>query len=260
MEKGSKFSDSRFGAFGLPVIGAIAAVGLWWLATIVFHIREFMLPPPPAIVKSFLALPGYLLLAAGTTLRESVIGFGVATAGGLVLALLLSASRLVERAVMPLMVAANAIPKLAIAPLLIIWMGFGQTPKIVMVILVCFFPILISAMAGLTSTPSDLGELARSLSASRVKTFLKVRLPWALPQIFVGLKVAISLAVIGAVIAEFSGASQGLGFVIVNSGQQADTPLAFVAIVLLAVLSIGLFYILVGIERLLLPWVRETSG
>jgi NitT/TauT family transport system permease protein len=237
----------------------IALVSVWWLITLVFHIRSFFLPAPPDIVKAFLRLPGYLIVQTKVTLVETLAGFTIAVVLGLALALILVSSPLIERAILPLLVAGNAIPKLAVAPLLVVWMGFGQAPKIVMVLLTCIFPIIVSTSAGLSSTPADLGELATSLRASRWHTFVKVRLPWALPQIFVGLKVAITLAVIGAVVGEFSAASEGLGYVVVASGQQADTPLAFAAIALLALISIVLFYIVVAAERLLLPWVRETS-
>jgi NitT/TauT family transport system permease protein len=115
-------------------------------------------------------------------------------------------------------------------------------------------------MAGLTSTPADLGELARSLSASRRQAFVKIRLPWALPQIFVGMKVAMPLAMIGAVVAEISSPNSGLGSIIVKSGASLDTPLAFAAITLLAVMSVILFYAIVALERLLLPWVRHTTA
>jgi NitT/TauT family transport system permease protein len=141
-----------------------------------------------------------------------------------------------------------------------VWLGFDREPKIVMVVLISFFPIVISTMAGLASTPADLGELTRSLSASRTQAFLKVRIPWALPQIFVGMKVAITLSVIGAVVAEISSPQIGLGSVIVNAGVNADTPLAFAAIALLAIMSVVLYYAIAGLERLLLPWARAISG
>ena len=128
------------------------------------------------------------------------------------------------------------------APLLVVWLGFGSVPKISMVVLISFFPIVVAAMSGLTSTPVELTELARSLSASRSQTFVKLRIPWALPQIFVGLKVAVTLAVVGAVVGEFAGGDQGLGYVIVASGASADTSLAFAAMTLLSAMSVILFY------------------
>lgn len=253
-------SRSRLPRFVLPVIAMAVCIGLWWLATIIFHINSFLLPSPADIVRSFLDTPGYLLRETGNTLLETLYGYAIAAVGGLFVAMLLTASKAMQRAILPILVGFNAVPKIAVAPLLVVWMGFGQSPKVVMVVLIAFFPIVVSSMAGLSSTPADLGELARSLSASRRQTFLKVRLPWALPQVFVGLKVAIALAVIGAVVGEFSGGNTGLGYVIVASGSSADTSLAFAAIALLAIISIGLFYLVAALEHVLLPWVRETSA
>jgi NitT/TauT family transport system permease protein len=152
------------------------------------------------------------------------------------------------------------VPKLALAPILVLWMGFGSGPKVVMVVLLCVFPIVLSTATGLKSTAAELDELARSLTATELQAFRKVRRPSALPHIFVGLKVGISLAVIGAVIGEFVGATRGLGYVIVASGQNADTTLAFAAIVLLAVMSVVLFYVLVALEALLVPWARHEQS
>ena len=251
---------SRTSEFGLPIVGTAAAVALWWLLTAVFNIRPYFLPAPPDVIEAFRREPSYLASETWVTLWETLAGFAIATVAGLVTALLLAASRVVERATLPMIVAFNAVPKVAIVPLLIVWMGYGPRPKIALVVLICFFPVVVSTMAGLSSTPAELGELTRSLSASRLKTYVKVRVPWALPQVFVGLKLAISLAVIGAVVAEIQSPNGGLGAVIVLTGQSADTPLAFAAITLLAVLGIGLFYLVVAAERLLLPWAREISA
>jgi NitT/TauT family transport system permease protein len=253
-------SRSRWRPLGLPVLGAFGAVALWWSATAAFGIRSFFLPSPPDIVAAFRAQPAYLMRETATTLTETVVGFGIAVVAGLLLAVALTAWRSLERATLPVLVALNSVPKVAVAPLLVVWLGFGPRPKIVLVVLICFFPILVATMAGLTSTPAELGELSRSLSASVWQAYVKIRLPWALPQVFVGLKVAISLAVIGAVVAEISNPSSGLGTVIVLSGMSFDTPLAFAAIVLLALLSTGLFYLVVALERLLVPWARAITG
>jgi NitT/TauT family transport system permease protein len=244
----------------LPVLGFVVFIGGWWLVTIVFDINAFTLPAPPDIVRSFRQEPTLLLRESWVTLTETLAGFGIAAAAGLLLALILTSSSLVRRAAMPVLVTVNAIPKLAVAPLLVLWLGFGQAPKIVMAVLISFFPIVLSAITGLTTTPADFGELARVLSASAWKTFVKVRLPGALPQIFVGLKVSVALAVIGAIVAENSGATKGLGFVVTSSGPQGDTALAFAAVTLMTVESIALYYLIVGAERLLLPWVRQTAS
>ncbi|MEU7873685.1 ABC transporter permease [Dactylosporangium sp. NPDC049140] len=251
---------SRWAGASLPLVGAAAFIGLWWGVTVVFGIRSFFLPSPLDVVAAFRAQPEYLLTEAWSTLQMTAIGFLIALVAGLLIAMVLTMSRAVERATMPLLVALNSIPKVALAPLLIVWIGYGSGPKIVMIVLIAFFPIVVSAAAGLSSTPADLGELATSLSASWWQAYLKVRLPWALPQVFVGLKLGISLAVIGAVVAEISSPNGGLGAVVVLSGTSLDTPLAFAAITLLAILSIALFYLVVGLERLLLPWARAISA
>ena len=244
----------------LPVLGAVTAVALWWSATAVFGIRSFFLPAPPDIVAAFRQQPGYLLREAGSTVSVTVSGFGIAVAAGLLLAVVLTAWRALERATLPVLVALNSVPKVAVAPLLVVWLGFGAQPKIVLVVLICFFPVVVATMAGLTSTPAELSELSRSLSASVWQAYVKIRLPWALPQMFVGLKLAISLAVIGAVVAEINNPTGGLGAVIVLSGMSFDTPLAFAAIALLASLSTTLFYLVVLLERWLVPWARAISG
>jgi NitT/TauT family transport system permease protein len=249
----------RTSAIILPILAAAAAVAAWWGVTVLFHIRTFFLPTPADIVAAFRTHTSYLLDEAWQTLKETLIGFLIATIGGLIIAVSLAASRTIERATLPLFVALNAIPKVSVAPLLVVWLGFDSEPKIVMVALISFFPIVVSTMAGLTSTPTDFGELSRSLSASWGQTYVKFRLPWALPQIFTGLKVGISLAVIGAVVAEIASPQHGLGAVILLSGQNLDTPLAFAAITLLALISVALFYLVVGVERLLLPWAKEIT-
>ncbi|WP_151481629.1 ABC transporter permease [Streptomyces albicerus] len=250
----------RVREFGWPVLGLVAAIGAWALAVVVFDVPEIILPSPADVLDAFLRVPGYLLGEAVTTLVVIVLGFALAVAAGLLIGVAIAASRIVELMFSPLLVAFNAVPKVALAPLLVVWMGFGQQPKVVMALLVCFFPVVLSVAGGLTSTPVELIELARSLRASRTQTFLRFRFPSALPQIFVGLKVAMPLSAVGAVIGEFSAGDEGLGFVIVQSGANSDTALAFAAIALLGVMSVVLFYALVLAERTLLPWVRETTS
>jgi NitT/TauT family transport system permease protein len=227
---------------------------------ILLGIKPIILPTPADVLRSFQHLPGYLLEQSWSTLSVTVIGYALATVTGLVTAVLLTSSRALEQAMLPVLVAANAVPKIAVAPLLLLWMDFGPAPRIFMAALLSVFPIVVSAMSGLTSAPAELIELAASLSASRWQTYRKLRFPWALPQIFVGLKLAVSLAVIGAVIGEFSGGDRGLGYVVVASGGSADTALAFAAIGLLSLISVVLFYLVVAVERLLLPWAREITG
>jgi len=249
-----------YSSAALPLLGVVVAVAAWWLATELFDVPEVVLPPPQAVWAAFTALPVYLLEQTWATTRETLVGFALSVMAGVLLGVVIAASRVVERMFFPLLVAFNAVPKIALAPLLVVWLGFGQKPILVMVFMVCFFPILLSTATGLTTTPADLAELARSLDASRRQAFVKVRLPAALPQIFVGLKVAMPLAVIGAVIGEFHAGEGGLGTVIVQTSGLGDSATAFAAIVLLAIVSILLYYALVVVERRLLPWVRETTS
>lgn len=255
----SRVSRNGLGGVLLPVGGVLTVIALWWLGTIVFGVSEFLVPSPGDVVAAFTDQTTYLLDQTKITLIETVEGFVLAILVGVPGAMLIASSRVVERTVYPILLAVNSVPKVAIAPILVVWMGFGQLPKVVMVLLLCFFPIVLSTASGLRSTPAELVELVSSLDAGRLQTFRKVRLPAALPQIFVGLKTAISLAVIGAVIAEFVGADAGLGFIIVQSGASADTALAFASMGLLSLISIVLFYLLVALERWLVPWSEENK-
>jgi len=258
VKRRSWLTTSPTAAVLLPIVGLAGAIALWWLATIIFSIESYLLPSPSDVVAKFLEDPAYLLQHTAVSFLETVEGFLLAIVLGVPMALLIVRSVILERLVYPLLLMVNAIPKIAIAPLLVVWMGFGQLPKVIMVLLVCFFPIVISTAQGMKSTPVELVELLRSLNASRTQEFFKLRLRYAMPQIFTGLKVAISLAVIGSVIAEFVGATEGLGYVIQQSGASADTALAFAAITLLSIMSIILFYGLVLLEHLLVPWAQET--
>lgn len=252
---------TRISAVALPLLGVVIAVAMWWLAVVAFEVKEVILPPPDKVLDAFNEYRGYLLEQSWVTLVRIVTGFGLSVAAGVLIGLAIASSRTVERMFYPLLVAVNAIPKIALGPLLVAWLSFGEKPVLAMIFLVCFFPIVLSTATGLTSTPSELAELVRSLDASRAQSFIKVRFPAALPQIFVGLKVGMPLAAIGAVVGEFlPGSDAGLGFVIQQASGVLDTALAVAAIVLLAIMTIGLFYAIVAAEHLLLPWVRETTS
>jgi NitT/TauT family transport system permease protein len=243
-----------------PVLGLAVAIGIWWLVTAVFPIQTFILPAPQKVASAYAALQGPLLHETGSTTLASVLGFVISVVVGVLIGLAIAAWRPFERMFQPLLVAFNAVPKVALAPLMLVWFGYGRTPVLAMAFMVCFFPIVLSTATGLTTTPADLAELTRSMDASRLQTFLRVRLPAALPQIFVGLKVAMPLAVIGVVVGEMQYGDSGLGMMIVQASGQADTATAFAAIGLLAVVSIILYYLLVLIERFALPWVRATTS
>lgn len=247
------------GNITVPLATVILLVLAWEWAVRVLELPRWMLPAPSAVWAGFLetttTIPGHLW----ATLSETLAGFMLAVGTGIALAVAIVYTPWLERALYPLLVAVQSVPKVAVAPVVLLWFGFGFASKLVIVYLVCFFPIVISTVTGLKSTPSELVEMIRSYEASKLQIFGKVRFPAALPHIFVGLKVAISLAVIGAVIAEFVGARQGLGFLIVISGGTARTDIAFAAITLLAIMSVVLFYALVALERWLVPWSEERT-
>lgn len=249
---------SILAAIGAPLLGTAGFIAAWWTAVAVWQIAPYLVPAPPAVVAAFGRLPGFLLQNAWVTLVEALSGFGLAIATAMLIGTALATSRGLERALYPMLLVLSAIPKPALAPLLLTIGGFGQGPKVVLVWLMCFFPVVLATSTGLTSTPAELAELARTLSASRWTTFVKFRLPAALPQIFVGLKTALPLAVIGAVVAELFGAVAGLGFVIQTAG--TDAALAFAAVALLGIMSVTLFYVLAAVERRIAPWIPHTTA
>ncbi|MEU7988971.1 ABC transporter permease [Streptosporangium canum] len=244
-----------------PALGLVVTITGWWLATSVFHlVHPAVLPPPQEVLTAFDARSAELLGGLGATTLETVIGFLLSSVAGIAIGIALAGSRAIERMFSPLLVAVNAVPKIALGPLLVVSLGWGQRPILTMVFLLSFFPIVLSTATGLTTTPADLAELARSLDASRWQTFRKIRLPAALPQIFVGLKVAMPLAAIGAVIGEFQAGEGGLGYQIVQYSGVADSATAWAAIILVGMMSIVLYSALVLVERLALPWVPATTS
>lgn len=251
----------RPSTIGLPLLGLLIAFTVWWLVTSVLGlIHPASLPPPEDVLRSLTTNRTALFEAAAVTTMSTVVGFGLSTVAGVLIGLALAASRRVERMFAPLLVAVNAVPKIALGPLLVVSLGWGQRPILTMVFLLCFFPIVLSTATGLTTTPADLAELARSLNASWWQAFRKVRFPAALPQIFVGLKVAMPLAAIGAVIGEFQAGEKGLGYLILQFNGVGDYSTSWAAIVLIALMSIVLYFALVLVEWLTLPWVRATTS
>ncbi|MFI6783598.1 ABC transporter permease [Micromonospora sp. NPDC050276] len=244
----------------LPAVGLLIALAAWWLIAWLELVHPAALPPPGDVLTAFADKPARMLEHTWDTTLEILTGFALSAAAGVLIGLSLASSRTVERMFTPLLVAVNAVPKITLGPLLVVALGWGQKPILTMVFLLCFFPIVLSTATGLTTTPADLAELVRSWNASRWQAFRKVRFPAALPQIFVGLKVAMPLAAIGAVIGEFQAGESGLGYVITQYAGVGDTATAWAAIMLVALVSILLYSALVLIERIALPWVRETTS
>ncbi|WP_433313173.1 ABC transporter permease [Micromonospora sp. CA-269861] len=244
----------------LPAVGILVALAAWWLIARLELVHPVALPPPGDVFSAFAEKPAQMLEHTWDTTLEILTGFALSVAAGVLIGLSLASSRTVERMFTPLLVAVNAVPKITLGPLLVVALGWGQKPILTMVFLLCFFPIVLSTATGLTTTPADLAELVRSWNASRWQAFRKVRFPAALPQIFVGLKVAMPLAAIGAVIGEFQAGESGLGYVITQYAGIGDAATAWAAIMLVALVSILLYSALLLIERFALPWVRETTS
>ncbi len=239
----------------LPSLIALVLVVAGWEAACRFlHIREFVLPAPSAIwAQSYAAWPNVLHHTLAT-LGTVMWGFIASVVISLPLAMLIAASPAISAAIYPLLVVTQSIPKVALAPILIIALGSNELPRIIVTFLVAFFPLVVGTVAGLLATPPELIELGRSCRASKLQELTRIRLPFAVPFVFGGLKVAAALAVVGAVVAEFVGADAGLGYLIQTSMAFFKTPLAFGAVVILAAMGIVLFQAVTLIEKLLFPW------
>ena len=227
---------------------------LWEAGVRLFDIPGWILPAPTAIIAMAKEWAPELLYNSYITVQETIIGFVLALVLSLPLAVIIAFTSTTRRLLYPILLGLQSIPKVALAPLVILWLGIGNWPKIVIVILVCFFPILVNVVAGFEAVPKPMLDLMYSLRASKLAIFRRLRAPVAMPHLFTGCKVAITFAVIGAVIGEFVAAQEGLGYMILMSTAQSQTPLAFAAIILLTVISVVLFYAIEILERRLVTW------
>lgn len=237
-----------------PLVGVVVIVTLWQAYVDVFAINQIVLPSPLAIARATAANYRLLLAQTWPTVAESIYGFALAVLVGIPLAVCVANSRILNLIFYPILIATQSIPKVAVAPIILVWFGIGMESKLVIAFLVAFFPIVVDTATGLRATPAGLIELARSVSASPSQTFWKVQFPAAMPFIISGAKVAVTLAVIGAVIGEFVGSNEGLGNLLLSANAQLDGPLAWAALVWLSVLGILLFFAVVVVERILMPW------
>jgi NitT/TauT family transport system permease protein len=240
-------------------IGPILLLGIWEAMCRLFDVPAWLLPSPSKILiegyEILPILPAHLM----ATLSAVLGGFALSIAVGIPLAIMITYSPVLRRVIYPMILALQSVPKVAIAPILLLWVGYGLKSGIVVAATVAFFPVVISTAAGLESIDRELLELTRSLDSSSLKVFLKVRLPWAMPHIFSGLKVAITLAVIGAIVAEFIGADKGLGYLILTNSGALKTSVVFFVLLILSLLGIALFYAVEAIERAVCPWYMSDT-
>jgi ABC-type nitrate/sulfonate/bicarbonate transport system permease component len=244
-----------------PVLVVIAVVlGGWQLYIIRAHPDTSILPGPLRILRSGWADRANLWSNTLPTLKETLIGFALSITVGWLLAIICDFSKLLRRGLEPLLVASQTIPIIAIAPLFVIWFGFTTLPKILIVALTTFFSITVSLLQGFATTPVEATNLLRSMGASRVQRFVRVRVPTAMPYFFSGLRIAITYAVIGAIFGEYVGAERGLGIYMQISKNSRRTDLVLAAVAVSAVLSLGLYFIVTVIERLSIPWSEAARG
>jgi NitT/TauT family transport system permease protein len=246
--------SERYANWILPIL-AIAAVLVVWAAIVkAFSIPDYLLPAPQAVAARLIKEWPTLWKHGIYTLLSVLTGFASAIAIGVPLAFGIVLSRSIERVTMPFLVMSQTIPKVAIAPILVVWLGFGILPKIAIVFLISFFPIVVSTVVGLKSVETDMIDLVRSMGARTSKIMLRVRGPSALPQMFAGFKIAVCLAVVGAIVGEFVGSDRGLGFLLLTSTGTLDGSLVWSALFVLIAMGIALFAIVSKIERLTIPW------
>jgi NitT/TauT family transport system permease protein len=237
---------------------AAAILIVWQVAVPLSGLSEFVLPTPLAIARRMVTDFPLLAFHSYITLLEVLAGFFAGVVIGIPLALAIFYSKVFERAVYPMLVALQTVPKIALAPLLVLYLGYGWAPKISLAFLISFFPIVISTVVGLQSLDKALVNMVRSMGSSEWQTFFKVRLPAALPSIFGGLKVAISLAVIGAIIGEYIAAERGLGYLQLQANSQFDTTLNFATVVTISLIGVLLYFVLAIVESKV-SYQRESA-
>lgn len=246
----------RVGQVGKPLVVFVLAVALWQILVDTKALPSFEVASPTQ-TASYMGSHGSLLVSnTATTAEEVLLAFAIALVSGVVLATLINQFKVLEESILPLLVVSQVIPSIAIAPLLVLLLGFGLAPKVVVGVIISFFPILVNTLAGLKSVDADMASLSRALGTPPLRNLRLFTLPSALPYIFAGARVAVTLSVIGAVVGEFVTAKSGLGFLVLQGSSQIDPPLMFSALVVLAGMGIILFSLVRIVEYVAVPWVR----
>ena len=239
----------------------VAAILLWEGLINLLHVPDWLVPAPSQILDVIVDKNSVMLSHTLVTLEATVLGFVLALGVGVVCAIGIVHFPLLRDTLYPTLIMFNSFPKVAIAPLFVVWIGVGIESKIANAFLTALFPIVLNTIMGLTDMDGELLELVRSMSRSRWVLFWKIRLPHSLPYLFAGCKIAISLAVIGAIVGEFISGRAGLGYLILSANNYFNTPMAFTALLYLVLMSLALYGMVILAEKLILPWYRrETSG
>jgi NitT/TauT family transport system permease protein len=241
------------------VILLLVTVALWEAAVRIFSISSFIIPAPTKIMQALAAQWGPLMHATAVTAGEILFGFLVSVGVGIALALVIVRFDWLGRALYPLVVLFQNVPKVALAPIFILWFGYGLVPKIGLILVIAFFPVTLSMLAGMQSVDNSLLALMNSVGAGPTQILLRIRVPHSLPSLMAGTKIAATLSVIGAIVGEFAGASDGLGYVIQFASTQLDTAQVFAALLLVSVLGIGFYYAAEILERAVVPWAPRFN-
>jgi len=240
----------------LPLFTFAFIIFIWWLAVIIFEIPRYLLPAPQAVIPRLFESGGILWTNGLVTLQEIFAGFGLTVVTAIPMGLLIALSRVAKQSLYPLLVFLQLVPKIAIAPLFIVWVGFGIESKILLTVLMTFFPLLLASIAGFQILDQRLLYLTKSMGATGWQTFRYLRFPAALPVIFGGLKTSATIAATAAVVAEFVGANQGLGYLLLQATSTLDTTLIFAILLVLTIIGVALNYLVELAEYILAPWQR----
>ncbi|MEU8484173.1 ABC transporter permease [Streptomyces sp. NPDC048641] len=237
-----------------PVALLVVCFVAWWVIAAAELVEPYLVPSPGRTLDVILDKPDYLWQHTWVTTYETLLGFVIAVGVGIFSAVIMVYSSTVEKTLYPILLFAQVVPKIAIAPLFVVWLGFGIAPKILIAVLIAFFPVVISMVTGLKAVDPEMLQLSATMGASPWQTFRKIRFPASLPHLFSGLKVAVTLAVTGAVVGEFVGANEGLGYVILQANGNLDTPMLFAGLLVMSLIGVVLFVLVEIAEKLLLPW------
>lgn len=244
----------------MPWLVIIGSVAFWQLVVKAFSIRQFILPAPTDIYAALVQYHDPIMASAMFTLVNTLLGFGIGIVVGLLLGIIIGSSRLAYAGLYPILVGINSVPKAAIVPILVLWMGIGQPPAITTAFLLSFFPIAVNVATGLATTEPELEDVLRSLGATKLDILWKVGIPRSLPYFFASLKVSITLAFVGAVISETLASNDGIGYLMVQAASQFRTPLMFAGVTVIAAMGIATYVVFVLIERRFTSWATRRQN
>ena len=242
-----------------PLVLLAAVVGLWQLVVDAERVPDYLFPAPSGVVSSLGSDRALLAQATLVTMREIVLGYLLAVGLALALAVVLHFSAALRQALLPILVASQTVPSMLLAPILAILLGYGVEPKLVVVAIVCFFPVVVNAVDGLRSSDPELVRMMRTLDGGRLAIFRRVEAPGALPEFFSGARIAATYAAVGAVFGEWAGSTSGLGFVMLQAEPDLETSRIFAAVLILSAIALALYGLVTLAERIAVPWQREAS-